>query len=239
MLKILKINAIILDIHKFHLKKSSKKIIIFKKFSLTTLKLKIRDRFFKKLVNTPRIFKRVRSNNGIFQFFFLSRFLLNFVEFFFKSKILFNLKKGSSKILLDQISFRKFSTKYFNKKLKTSKQVIGVLYYALLLKDANMFANFFKKILERLGIKLHKKLIIGFKKLIEDIYKPVFCVLGIIGIFFNLKGKIGVSGNAKKKRRYFYLGKHSITSRVAKMDLKFLPIWTFTGALGFTFFIFF
>ena len=41
---------------------------------------------------------------------------------------------------------------------------------------------------------------------------------------FNLKGKVGVSGNAKKRRYYFYYGKHSITSRDFKMDLKFLPV---------------
>jgi hypothetical protein len=187
---------------------------------------------------TPRIFKPIRLTDGIFYFLYINKFLLNFVEILFKSKVLFNLKKGSNKILLKQISFRKFSTKYFRKKLKTSKQIIGVVYYSLLLKDSSMFANFFKKILENISIKLHKKLLIGFKELINDIYKPVFHLLGVLGIFLNIKGKLGVSGNAKKRRRYFYSGKHSITSRSAKMDLKFLPVWTFTGALGFTFLIF-
>ena len=238
LLKISKLNDLIWDIYNFDIL-YPRKINFFEKRFLPVSKLKLKKRFFKKLVNTPRIFKPIRRTNDIFQFFYLNRFLLTFVEFFFKSKVLFNLKKGSNKILLKQISFRKFSVKYFRKKLKTSKQIIGVIYYSLLLKDSSMFANFFKKILENINNKLHKKLLMGLKKLIKDIYKPVFHLLGILGIFLNLKGKIGVSGNAKKKRYYFYSGKHSITSRVAKMDLKFLPVWTFTGALGFTFFIFF
>ena len=146
------------------------------------------------------------------------------MEFFFKNKIVFNLKKGSNKILLKQLSFRKFSIKYFKKNLKTSKQIIGILYYSFLLKDSSMFMNFFKKILEKINLKLHKKLLLGLKKLIKELFKPVFNFLGVLGMFFNLKGKIGVSGNAKKRRYYFYYGKHSITSRDFKMDLKFLPV---------------
>ena len=87
-----------------------------------------------------------------------------------------------------------------------------------------MFMNFFKKILEKINLKLHKKLLLGLKKLIKELFKPVFNFLGVLGMFFNLKGKIGVSGNAKKRRYYFYYGKHSITSRDFKMDLKFLPV---------------
>jgi len=239
LIKVLKLNIIILDIHKFDLIQYTTNITFLKKCFLPTSKLKLRKEFFKQLVNTPRIFKPIKLTEDIFQFFYIHRFLINFVEFFFKNKVLFNLKKGSFKIILKQMSFRKFSFKYFKKNLKTSKQIIGVIYYALLLKDSSMFANFFRKILENINIKLHKKLLLGLKKLIKDVYKPVFFLFGILGIFLNIKGKLGVSGNAKKRRHYFYSGKHSITSRIAKMDLKFLPVWTFTGALGFTFFIFF
>jgi len=55
-------------------------------------------------------------------------------------------------------------------------------------------------------------------------FKPIFIFLGVLGVFFNIKGKIGVSGSAKKRRYFFYFGKHSITSRNIKMDLNFVPI---------------
>ena len=215
------------------------KPIVFKKRFLSPQNNVLPKKFFKKLVNLFRPKKVSINLNKKFFFFFLNRFLLNFIEFFFRSSVLFNLKKGSNKILLKQISFRKFSFKYFKKHLKTSKQIIGILYYSFLLKDASMFTNFFKKIFEKLNIKMHKKLILGLKKLIKDLFKPVFNFLGVVGVFFNLKGKIGVSGSAKKRRYYFYFGKHSITTRDLKVDLKFLPVWTFTGSMGFSFFIFF
>ena len=188
------------------------------------------------LLNTNRLFKYKNSNVG---FFFISRFIISFLEFFFKSSIVFNLKKGTNKLILKQISFRKFSTKYFKKNLKTTKQILGVLYYSLLLKDSTIFLNFFKKIFEQLNIKLHKKLLLGLRKLIKDFFKPIFFFIGVSGVFFNVKGKIGVSGSAKKRRYFFYFGRHSITNRELKMDLKFIPIWTFTGTLGVTFLIFF
>ena len=181
---------------------------VFLKNSITLFKFKKSFRL-KSLTNNP---------------IFLNRFVISFLEFFFKSSILFNLKKGSNKLILKQVSFRKFSVKYFKKNLKTTKQIIGVLYYSLLLKDASIFLNFFKKILENLNIKLHKKLFLGLRKLLKDFFKPIFVYIGVSGIFFNVKGKIGVSGSAKKRRYFFYFGRHSITSRNLKMDLKFLPI---------------
>ena len=207
------------------IKQLKKKIIskIFLKSSITVLNFK-KSFFLKTFKN---------------HFFFLNRFIVSFLEFFFKTSIIFNLKKGTNKLVLKQISFRKFSVKYFKKNLKTSKQIIGVIYYSLLLKDSSIFINFFKKILENLNIKLHKKLFLGFRKLLKDFFKPIFLFLGVSGIFFNVKGKIGVSGSAKKRRYYFYFGQHSITSRNLKMDLKFSPVWTFTGTIGLTFLIFF
>jgi hypothetical protein len=191
---------------------------------LKKARMRLLTGFFRASIGVPRIFKKIDRSSDIFHFFFLNRFLLNFVELFFKSKVLFNLKKGSNRLLLRQVNVRKFSIKYFSKQLKTSKQVIGVVYYSLLLKDATMFANFFKKILESVSIKLHKKLLRGLKYLIKDIYAPIFRILKVRGVFINLKGKIGVSGNAKKRRRFFYFCRHSITSRALKVDIKFMPI---------------
>ena len=54
--------------------------------------------------------------------------------------------------------------------------------------------SFFKKILEKINLKLHKKLLLGLKKLIKELFKPVFNFLGVLGMFFNLKGKV-LAGN--------------------------------------------
>jgi hypothetical protein len=189
-----------------------------------SLKLKLNKKFFKKSTMALKFIKLMRVKNRSHLFFFLNRFILGFLEFFFKSKVIFNLKKGTNKLPIKQISYRKFAIKYFKKNLKVSKQILGVLYYSFLLKDSSIFVTFFRLILEKSNIKLHKKLFLGLRKLIKDFFKPLFCFLGVLGVFFNIKGKIGVSGSAKKRRYYFYFGRHSITSRFVKMDLKFSPV---------------
>jgi hypothetical protein len=189
-------------------------------------KNKLKSSFLKKsmMIFKSKGLKTFKFIKGANFFFLINSFVVLFLENFFKSNIIFNLKKGSNKLLLKQISFRKFTIKYFKRNLKTSKQIIGIIYYTLLLKDSRMFVNFFKKILEKINIKLHKKLFLGLKKLLKDVFKPIFVFLGVLGVFFNIKGKIGVSGSAKKRRYFFYFGKHSITTRNIKMDLNFTPI---------------
>ncbi len=204
-----------------------------------TSKQGLKKNLLKKSITTIKIFKFFKKIKKINFFLFLNKFLINFLEFFIKTKILLNLKKGSNKLLLKQLSSRKFFIKYFKKNLKITKQIMGVLYYALLLKDSTLFANFLKRILEKLSIKSHKKVFLGLKKLLKDVFYPLFSFFGVSGLFFNIKGKIGVSGNAKKRRYYFYFSKHSITNRKVKVDIKYTPIWTFTGSLGFTFLIFY
>lgn len=207
--------------------------------SIVLKKNKVKKSFLRKSITTFKVHKFTKKVKKVNFFFFLNKFLLIFLEFFLKSKIIFNLKKGSNKLILKQVSYRKFFLKYFKKNLKVTKQILGIIYYSLILKDSSIFVNFFKKILEKLNVKLHKKIFWGLKKLIKDFFKPMFGFLGVLGLFFNVKGKIGVSGNAKKRRYFFYYGKHSITNRTIKVDLKYTPVWTFTGSLGLTFLIFF
>ena len=200
-------------------------------------KIFIKKIFIKKIFKKIFLIKNLKKNTK--GFFFLNKFLQYFLENFFKKKIILNIKKGSNRLILKQISNFYFFNKFFKKNLKISKQIIGILYYSILLKDSTIFSNFFKKKFEKINIKLHKKLLLGLKKLIKNIFKPKFFYFGLKGIFINIKGKIGVSGNAKKRRYFLYFGKHSITKRTLKFSHKQTNIWTYTGNLGFGFYLFF
>jgi hypothetical protein len=155
-----------------------------------------------------------------FFFFYLNKFIQYFLESFFKKKILINIKKGSSGLVIKQINSFYFYNKLFKKNLKISKQIVGILYYSILLKDSIIFSNFFKKKIEKINIKLHKKLLLGLKKLIKFFFLKKFIDFGLKGIFLNIKGKLGVSGNAKKRRYFFYFGRHSITKKTLKFSHK-------------------
>lgn len=198
--------------------------VFFENFYIHLKKFKIKKLFLKKSITTFKIYKFSKKKKKVNFFFFFNKFLINFLEFFLKARIIFNLKKGSNKLVLNQLSSRKFFLKYFKKNLKITKQILGIIYYTLLLKDSSIFVNFLKKILEKLDVKLHKKVFLGLKKLLKDLFKPIFGFLGVYGLFFNVKGKIGVGGNAKKRRYFFYYGSHSITNRNVKVDIKYIPV---------------
>ena len=103
-------------------------------FKKNSLKKKFKKNFFLKFLK-----KKQKS------FFFFNKFIQYFLENFFKKKIIFNLKKGSCKLMLKQLGNFYFFGKFFKKNLKVSKQIIGILYYSILLKDSFIFLNFFKK----------------------------------------------------------------------------------------------
>ena len=58
-------------------------------------------------------------------------------------------------------------------------------------------------------------------------------------MYINIKGKLGVSGNAKKRRYFLCFGKHSITKKTMKYSYSHVNVWTYTGNLGLGFYLFF
>lgn len=213
--------------------------IIFLKKSETNESGKVIYSFLKNFTNSNSKFKNFKKKQFPLFFFFFNKFLTNFLEFFFNKHILINVKKGSNKFLLRQVSSRKFFYKFFKKNLGVSKRLLGIIYYGLLLKDSTIISNFIKQVVEKLNIKLHKKFFSSLKKLIYDLYKPIFSYLGLLGLLVSIKGKLGVSGSAKKRRYFFHFGQHSITNKTIRFDANHTQIWTFTGTLGFTFLLFF
>lgn len=177
--------------------------------------LKRRLKTFKKPFNTLKYIL-------LYQFF--NKFIFNFLEFFLKSKILFNLKKSSGGKRLRRLTSKRLLKKYFRRNIKVGLEIFGVLYYSFLLKDSTFFANFFRKLFERIRLKLHKKVLIGLRKLLKRFFTMYHKQFGLLGLFLNVKGKLSVTGNAKKRRYFFYFGRHNITKRTLRIDLKHLPI---------------
>ena len=59
------------------------------------------------------------------------------------------------------------------------------------------------------------------------------------GIFFDIRGKLGVTGNAKKRHLKINMGNYSFTKKVNKINYYQSIVRTSTGVLGITFCIFF
>ena len=217
-----------------------KEIITFNLFFLNKRVFFIKNRikqFFKKKAFLIKLMQRKDFKKKTF--FFLNRFLLYFLEFFFKKKIYLSINKFTKIPKFNKLNKQQIFVKNLKKKLKFNKKIAIILYYSLLLKDPYLFVSFFKKILEKINIKKHKKILKKLFKLIKTCFYPYFNLFGIHGVFINIAGKIGVSGNAKKRRFFFFFGKHSMSTKTLKYSFSRSPVWTYTGALGFSFYIFF
>jgi hypothetical protein len=69
-----------------------------------------------------------------------------------------------------------------------------------------------KKKIENTHFKKHKKILSIFFDILRK-NEFIFTLLKIRGFFFDIRGKVGVSGNAKKRHYSFSIGKTTTTSQ--------------------------
>jgi len=90
-------------------------------------------------------------------------------------------------------------------------------------QDLQIFLIYIKRQLERTHFKKHKKLLL----LLFDIFnknKQIFKLTPVKGFSFDIRGKVGVSGNAKKRHTFFSFGKISTTLQNTKSQFKQISI---------------
>lgn len=89
----------------------------------------------------------------------------------------------------------------------------------------------------RIGFLKHKKLISALKHIIS-INSDFFLYKNTVrGFFFDIRGKVGVTGNAMSRHMYFYVGDFTRTSKKYKFDYQFDIVKTHTGSLGITMYL--
>lgn len=121
----------------------------------------------------------------------------------------------------------------------TDLNIIRTVLYTLISKDTFFFSNWLKSLLETIYYKNHKKLLIGLKYLFFFLFKYLNIYLKIRGLKFQLKGKISLGGNSKKKLFSFNLGSYSLTKKNNYLYFNKNNVNTLSGSLGFYIFIFF
>jgi len=91
----------------------------------------------------------------------------------------------------------------------------------------------------RIQFKSHKKLISVFKYMIVNYHEFYLKQNNLKGFFFDIRGKVGVTGNAKKRHFCFSSGKYSKTTKNSRFDYQHTIVKTLTGALGVTMIIYY
>ena len=119
------------------------------------------------------------------------------------------------------------------------KQFIDILWISFLLKDSKFFLDWFVNLMEKVYLKNHKKFLNLLKIIFTRYYNYFFSNSGVLGIFFDIRGKLGVTGNAKKRHMKINTGTYSSTNKQLKISFNQSVVRTSTGVLGVTFCIFF
>lgn len=117
------------------------------------------------------------------------------------------------------------------------KEMLDMLYITFLHKDLNFLMRWFVKTMYRVTFFKQKKFISTFKRMI---IKNTDFFLGqnkIKGFFFDIRGKVGVTGNQMSRHFFFYAGKFSKNNKKLKFDYQFNIVKTHTGSFGITMYL--
>lgn len=142
------------------------------------------------------------------------------IDIFWKNYITFFLKKNS------------YLYKKFNK-LIAVRELLEIVWITFKTHDLQILLNFLKKKFENAHFKKHKKILSIFFDVIRK-NEYLLRMLNIKGFFFDIRGKVGVSGNAKKRHHSFSLGKITTTSQNVGSYFQQISVWTPTGQMGIT-----
>ena len=190
------------------------------------------------------------SNSHIFNNNLFKKFDKSTYKYFFIYYIINFLERYTNKKLWVRVDsqdvFSKFWKNYINKfnqnysyiyrrfsKLISSQELLEIFIMTSIKFDLQILLLYIKKKIEASHFKKHKKIL----SIIFDIIKKnkvVLVVTGIKGFSFDIRGKVGVAGNAKKRHVFFSLGKISTTSQNLKSQWQQISVWTPTGQMGVT-----
>jgi hypothetical protein len=183
------------------------------------------------------------NNKSKFNFINFSKFYnLYFTSFFeniLKKSVFFKVDTNFFKKYTNLNQVEKIINEYRNFNNKFSKffhvtEMIEIIWYSFEFKDLNILSNWLTKMLGFINLKNHKKFLNLFQSLILDYSIIYFDFLKIKGFFFKIKGKIGLSGNAKKKQIKFRIGKIYLSDKFTKVICEKNISKTDYGVLGFT-----
>lgn len=173
-------------------------------------------------------------------FFFFFNFFNHFLSFFFNEKCFLKIQNIAS-FFFDHVNFLNFLKTKMSKKLKTfhftffTDEFFEVLIFSFRQKNLTVFMQWFRSFFEKLPFIYHKK----FLQLFSIFFKLFFIYFAnefnIKGFYLNIKGKISVGGNAKKRQYTIVTG---TVSKSLKKNCFFFDqnqVRTITGVLGLTY----
>lgn len=106
-------------------------------------------------------------------------------------------------------------------------------------KNAALFVTWLTRFMERIDARIHKKFLRFLGVFLRRIHESNAPSLSYTGIKIIVKGKISVSGNAKKRTQHIAYGTRSLSRKNHSISFAQGLVRTATGVLGFKCFIFY
>lgn len=194
--------------------------------------------FEKKKLNL--FFSKYRVGPNINYSIYMHFYILSFLENIFKKNFFLKTFNNNFQKIKEVASINLMYNNYKNYKPKFLKKfsitdLIEIIWYSFLFKDLNMLSNWFCNLLELTKFLMHRKILIFFGNFIKKYSNLFMKDLNIKGFFFDIRGKVGVAGNSKKRHFFFKFGKLSRSTKKSKMNFKQAVVRTPSGAMGVTF----
>lgn len=185
--------------------------------------------------DSSKYYSNFYQNNLYFIKFFIFKYLSTFL---IDKSFFISLQKNNfdivEKSLLYKMLVKKTKRLGFLKEISfKTKAFINLILTSLYNKDVILLKNGVKGILEKLHFKKHKKFLYNLKVLLKSIAYIFFFKFKCLGLYIQIKGKIGLGGSSKKKKFVFKLGSFSFTNKTQRLTYVKDSIRTYSGVLGF------
>lgn len=170
---------------------------------------------------------------------FCRLFIINFYEFFFKTKIFLKFYKNvpsnwSFNIMLVFLTKKFKNIQNFIGKGFFLKEMFYIIFYMFKYKDITIFKNWLVTNLERMTFIKHRKFFYFLKLILKNIFTKITKLFNIRGFYLDITGKISVSGDAQTRRYIITKGFTSFSSYTYKLNYTKFTVRTSTGLLGLT-----
>lgn len=197
----------------------------------------------------PIFFSNNRSYNSFFNKFkqtynmnyinLLNKLMINFFELTFKKNVYMKVSnnyyyKIKNSYFIDYLNnYKNFQPHYFKNFLISD--FLEIIWYSFFLKDLSMLSSWITNFMETLNFKNHKKFVIFFQNFVLKNSQLFIDVLKIKGFYFDIRGKVGVTGSSKKRHICFKIGSLKKSSKKNKIDFNQNLVRTYSGVLGLTY----
>lgn len=170
---------------------------------------------------------------------YLTMITLRYVEFLTNMKSYFFINFDFYSFL-DSLELVQLASSYL-KLIRTSSQFstiffldefLDLFYMFFKIKDSTILIDYLQRILESLSIWDHKKFFIFIFNVFKEHFYPLFKKLNVIGLKLIIKGKVGVTGNSRKRSVKLLLGETSISPYFNSINFSNKFLNTNTGVLG-------